>query len=387
MARPPLQLETWGKIRRTVLDGKQTAVAYYRDSDGRTRKMQRQGKTGAEAERILIAAMKARLAPAGEDLTADSSVKHAAEQWLAEPERAELAISTVRRYTEISGTIVRDGFGSVRLGEATVPRVDRFLKAVTTGHGPSTAKTARALLQHVFGLAVRHGAIRSNPVRDVARIVQPRKAVAAPDAHSIREMAALMRSYDATPDKRGNRRVADLGDLFDVFTGTGARTAEILALRWDDIDLSALPRPTLSIHGTVSLDADGKVFVQDYPKTDDSNRSLMLPQYAVDVLTRRRIESYCDWVFPSAVGTLRWPHNLRRNWREALAGTPYAEVTPRSLRKAVATRIRDELGIETAGAQLGHASGSTVTRKHYVQRLAIGPDATSALDAFGQNSE
>ncbi len=92
-------------------------------------------------------------------------------------------------------------------------------------------------------------------------------------------------------------------------------------------------------------------------------------------------------MFPSTVGTLRWPHHLRRNWRAALAGTPYADVTPRSLRKAVATRIRDELGIETAGAQLGHSSGSTVTPKHYMQPLAVGSDATSGLDEFGENSE
>lgn len=386
MPRPPLELETWGKIRRTLVDGKHAAIAYYRDSDGKTRKMQRLGKTGAEAERNLVKAMKARLAPAGEDLTADSTVKHAAEKWLAEPERSDLAIATVRRYTDILGTIVKNGFGSVRLGEATVPRVDRFLKTVTTEHGPSTAKTARTLLQHVFGMAVRHGAVRSNPVRDAGRIVQPKRPVIAPDAHSIREMAALMRAYDATPDKRGNQRVADLGDLFDVFTGTGARTAEILALRWDDVDLDALPHPTISIRRTVALGADGKVFVQDHPKTDSSNRMLKLPQYVADVLTRRRIHSYCEWVFPSAVGTLRWPHNLRRNWREALSDTPYADVTPRSLRKAVATRIRDELGADVAGEQLGHSS-SSVTRKHYIQRLAVGPDATSALDAFGENSE
>lgn len=31
MARPPLELETWGRIRRTTVKGKPTAVAYYRD--------------------------------------------------------------------------------------------------------------------------------------------------------------------------------------------------------------------------------------------------------------------------------------------------------------------------------------------------------------------
>ncbi|TDL43870.1 site-specific integrase [Microbacterium oleivorans] len=387
MARPPLELETWGKIRRTTVNGKPTAIAYLRGSDGVTRKMQRHGKTPADAERTLIRAMKARLSPASEDLSADTTVRQAAEKWLAEPERAELAIATVRRYTDILGTIVRNGFGSVRLGEATVPRVDRFLKSVTETNGPATAKTTRTLLQHVFGLAVRHGAIPSNPVRDVGKIVQPKKPVIAPDEHSIREMRALMRAYDSTPDKRGAKRTVDLGDLFDLYTGTGARTTEILGLRWQDVDLDALPHPTISIRGIVVLGADGKVFWQEHPKTDSSRRTLQLPAYAADVLTRRRIDSYCDWVFPSSVGTLRWPHNLRRNWREALAGTPYAEVTPRSLRKAVATRIRDVLGIVTAGEQLGHTSGSTVTRKHYTQPLAVGPDATSALDAFGQNRE
>ena len=386
MARPPLELETWGKIRRTTIDGKPTAIAYIRGSDGKTRKMQRQGKTPADAERTLIRAMKAHLAPADEDLSPSTTVKQAAEKWLAEPERSELAIATIRRYTDILSTIVRVGFGNVRLGEATVPRVDRFLKSVTESNGASTAKTTRTLLQHVFALAVRHGAIPSNPVRDVGRIVQPRKPVVAPDEHSIREMRALMRAWDATPDKRGNRRTADLGDLFDLYTGTGARTTEVLGLRWQDVDLDALPHATIAINGIVVLGTDGKVFWQEHPKTDASRRVLKLPGYAADVLTRRRIDSYCDWVFPSAVGTLRWPHNLRRSWRDALAGTPYAEVTPRSLRKAVATRLRDELGIVVARDQLGHTSDNT-TRKHYAQPLAIGPDATSALEAFGENSE
>lgn len=385
MVRPPLELETWGKIRRTTVDGNPTAVAYYRDSDGTTRKMQRQGRTPADAERNLVKAMKRRLAPSSEDLTADSIVKHAADMWLTEPESAELAIGTLRRYTAVLETIVKDGFGAVRLTEATVPRVDRFLKSVTAKHGPSTAKTARTVLQHTFSFAVRHGAIRSNPVRETGRIVQPKKPIIAPDASSIREMRALMRAYDATPDRRGAKRTAELGDLFDLYCATGARTAEILALQWDDVDLDSSP-PTITIHGTVIIGGEGKVVIQDHPKTNTSHRTLRLPAFGADVLTRRRIDSYCQLVFPSATGTLRWPHNLRRNWREALHGTPYAEVTPRALRKAVATLLRDEMGIEVARDQLGHKSDQ-VTRNHYAQPAKIGPDATSALSRFDENSE
>jgi|GEM_PF-4581166 len=112
------------------------------------------------------------------------------------------------------------------------------------------------------------------------------------------------------------------------------------------------PHGTVSIVGTVALDAYGKVFIQEHPKTDPWTRTLKLPEYAADILTRRRVDSYGELVFPSSVGTLRWPHNLRRNWREALACTAYAAITPRLLRKAVATRPRDEYGIEVAGEQL-----------------------------------
>lgn len=384
MARPPLELETWGKIRRTTVGGKPTAVAYFRDSDGVTRKMQRQGGTPAEAERNLRRAIRDRLAPAGEDLTGESTIKQAALKWLEEPETQTLAIGSLRRYKAVLDTIVADGFGGVRLSEATVPRVDRFLKGVTTNHGPGTAKTARTVLQHTFAIAVRHGAIRANPVRDTGRIVQPKKPIVAPDVSAVREMQSLMRAYDATPDKRGAKRAVDLGDIFALYTATGARTAEVLALRWADVDLDSTPA-TVTISGTVVIAADGKIFRQDHPKTETSRRELKLPPFAVDVLVRRRIESYCEWVFPSATGTLRWPHNLRRNWREALAGTPYAEVTPRALRKAVATLLRDVLGVEAARDQLGHAS-ELVTRKHYIQPAHVGPDATSALDAFGKTA-
>lgn len=385
MARPPLELETWGRIRRTTIDGQATAVCRYRDTDGVTRKMQRQGKTHAEAERNLIKSLKTRLAPSGEDLTANSTVNSAATKWFAEPERDDLATATRIRYRRVLDTIIGKGFGDVRLVEATVPRVDRFLKRVTQENGPGSAKTTRTLLQHIFGLAVRHGAIKSNPVRDAGRIVQPRTPVTAPSVADVRAMRWIMWSYDVTPDKRGASRASELGDLFELFIATGARTAEILALRWSDVNLDATPA-TVSIHGTVIIGADGRVMVQEHPKSESSRRRLKLPAFAADMLTRRRVDSYCEWVFPSAVGTLRWPHNLGRNWREALEGTPYAGLSPRSLRKAVATLLRDSMGVEVAKDQLGHSS-SVVTRKHYIQPLHVGPDATSALSSWIENDE
>jgi hypothetical protein len=55
--------------------------------------------------------------------------------------------------------------GALRLREATVPRLDAFLTAVRAASGTAAAKTCRSLVSGILGLAVRHGALPSNPAR------------------------------------------------------------------------------------------------------------------------------------------------------------------------------------------------------------------------------
>lgn len=113
-------------------------------------------------------------------------------------------------------------------------------------------------------------------------------------------------------------------------------------------------------------------------------RSLAIPPTAVAMLHNLRLESYTEIVFPSSTGTYRWPHNLRRDWREALKGTEFEGITPKSFRKAVATLLRDEMGIEVASGQLGH-SDERATKKHYAERVTAAVDATKALEKFFQS--
>jgi hypothetical protein len=71
------------------------------------------------------------------------------------------------------------GLGALRLKEISVPVTDRFIKLTTQRSGPGTVKVARSVLSGMLVLAVRHGAIPSNPIRDVARIARLRKQVRA----------------------------------------------------------------------------------------------------------------------------------------------------------------------------------------------------------------
>ena len=380
MARPPLVLETWGRIRRTTVGGKPTAVAYYRDSDGVTRPMQRQGSTPAAAERALVQALKDRLAPAGDDLTGESRVALLAKLWLAETAERDLSPGTIVKYREIVAKHIVRGLGDVRLNEATVPRLDRFLKALAKSSGPSTAKLTRVVLSQMFALATRHGATRSNPVRDVATIEMTRNRVAAPTSSDAQAVLAHLQAWDAGVDGRGVRRTTDLFDVARMLAATGARTGELFALEWRHLNLAADP-PTVSIERTVALGLDGRLAVQEWPKSDTSRRLLKLPPFAAEMLLERRLHSHSQFVFPSSTGTFRSPNNFRTQWRGSLQGTEWADVTPRAFRKAVATVLRDQLGVGAAKDQLGHSS-EQVTNSHYVQQRHEGPDATEILQSF-----
>lgn len=61
---------------------------------------------------------------------------------------------------------------------------------------------------------------------------------------------ALGRVSRNDPHRRGPKRAPDLLDVVDVLLATGARIGEVLAIRWQDIDLSS-ERPRLTITGTV----------------------------------------------------------------------------------------------------------------------------------------
>ncbi len=72
--------------------------------------------------------------------------------------------------------------------------------------------------------------------------------------------------------------------------------------------------------------------------------------------------------------------NMRRSLRAALP-EDLKWVTPHSLRRTVATVVRDEHGPAIAQQQLSHAKLST-TETHYLQRQTRGPDVRATLDRF-----
>ncbi|MBM4686076.1 hypothetical protein GS532_20180 [Rhodococcus hoagii] len=62
---------------------------------------------------------------------------------------------------------ILDGLGNLRVREATTQRLDTFVREIATRQVAGTGKKAKTILSGMFRIAVRYGAVRANPVREV----------------------------------------------------------------------------------------------------------------------------------------------------------------------------------------------------------------------------
>lgn len=169
---------------------------------------------------------------------------------------------------------------------------------------------------------------------------------------------------------------------------TGARIGEILALRWEDLDLAA-ERPTLTICGTLVFVKSQGNYRQPWTKSDAGYRRIVLPRFAVGMLMARKLDAPDnphDAIFASRRGTWLSPNNVRRQWRQARADTDLAWVTPHTFRKTVATLIKEEKDTKSASAQLGHSS-EEVTDTYYIAKPVQAPDVSDILERLGAHRQ
>ena len=372
MGRPPLPVGTFGKIDfLRIKPGHVRARARYRDYDGVVRSVTRYGPSRPRAEAALKEALRDRVSPTSGQIDQDFRLSTLAQLWLEEVNARDLSVATKGLYADMVERHINPGLGA-RIREITVPVADRFIKLTSHRSGPGTAKTARSVLSGMLGLAMRHGAMPNNPIRDVARIARPRKQVRALTNDEAAKLRAALRSDEAAV-------MLDLPDLVDFMLGTGLRIGEACAVRWSAVDLAA---GVLEVNSTVVRSKEHGLVIQDRPKSAAGWRVIALPDSIIEMLRRRQGSGapMSAVVFRSPLGQVRDRSNTTGDLRRVFDRAGFDWVSSHTLRKTVATRLDDAgLTARQIADHLGHARPS-LTQDVYLGRKVVTSRAAKVLD-------
>jgi integrase len=111
---------------------------------------------------------------------------------------------------------------------------------------------------------------------------------------------------------------ANLADVVSMFAATGARISEVLGIRWQDIGTAK----TGAITGMLNRIPGQGMIRESFTKTEAGMRVLPLPAFAITILMGRQVAALGNLhgvVFPSALGALRDPSAVHKQWRTALS--------------------------------------------------------------------
>ena len=238
-----------------------------------------------------------------------------ADKWLATI--ADRKPKTRESYESIVAKHLVPRFGPAPIAAIDYPMVLGFIAELQQqGAAAKTIRNIRDVLRMVMRLAVRSGAIKTNPVVDisVARTHRPEMVFLEPD-----QIMDLAREVTAPPARyrRDERRVTgypEYGLLIRFAAFTGLRAGELVALRASDIELSQR-RVQVAMSASEAYGQLQFVATKTYER-----RSVPIPLSLIaevaEHLARHHADDYV-WQSPQG-GPFRYSNWFKRHFRPAV---------------------------------------------------------------------
>jgi integrase len=275
-----------------------------------------------------------------------------------------LKYSTQKFYSNMIDAHLNPAFGDMQLRLITKDAVQSFLNAkAKNGSSWKTVKHIRTAFGTIIEAAVRDELMISNPVRKTRL---PRRSQAEESLEI--SPATIATLIEKLPEP--SRSIATL------LAATGLRIGELLALRWQDVDLE---KKYLWVRQTVY---EGHF---DEPKSKRSKRKVPLAPISLNILGtlhRPGIEP-SRLIFSARNGSPLSRRNLlNRQLKPVCKSLGLTDVNWHWFRHAHATLL-DSVGatLGTTQALLGHSSPD-MTRGNYIE--SVPEDARKAVEKVGQ---
>lgn len=398
MGRPRTDIGTYGEIGFTDLpDGRVEARARFRMRNGTMKRIRRRGPSKNAARTALKKAM-AELADevAGKHINGDTRLSRVMDMWLADfAEKVELgkrAPKSLYDYRDIVNNHVRPRMGDLACREAeNAGLVDETLKEIRkqaaknkarAKSGTSAMLRARTVLSGICGYAVRHGAMRINPVKSIEQIDHDQEEIRALEPEERADFLLKLRAFvDAKITGRNRlgvraRAWTDLPDLVEAMLSTGVRIGEVLAVVGDGVDPAE--RKVIVNHHLIRVEGQGIVRV---PKRKGKGAGLEpeVPSWSLPMWRRRKLESGGRALFPAWNGAWEDPSNVTKRIKKACDGIGYGWVSSRMFRHTVGSHLGDSgLTNEQIADHLGNTPD--VVEGHYRRKRKTNPKVAAALE-------
>jgi len=283
------------------------------------------------------------------------------ETWIS-TYRTNCKPTTIEVYRKTYKRYISPEFGKKQLKALKPEQIQKLLNRMAKTYSKSVFGNINFLLYDMLDQAVKNQLIVQNPMqyttRPATKKSEKRKALSRSETTAF--LAAAKSSY--------------YYDMFRLSTLTGLRIGEITGLQWQDVDLK---KKEIHVRHTLAWITGKGYFLQE-PKSENSQRTIPLPDKAVSLLRARKIAqgkhrlSYGEYwqpltglpnlVFTTRYGTPIDGNNIRREMRIILAGMKEKgpDITWASfhtLRHTFATRCIEE-GMQPKTLQhiLGHAT-------------------------------
>jgi integrase len=282
--------------------------------------------------------------------------------------------------------------GAKRLDRITVAAIEALRSDLRANYAPRTVSTIVRIAGAVFKGAIGRGECATNPVDKIER-----------NFTAARELTNDGRGGDdeevnpdviLNPDEirlmLGHTSAGLYRALFTTAALTGARSGELFALRWSDVELPKTGPAFVYIRRTVSWARVGGEEIRPRvypPKTKAGTRKIPIP--AELVATLRAWKLACpptegDLVFPAAdARPIRRSNALRYGLWAALRRAGLRQVNMHSLRHSFASAlIADGAAVTEVQALLGHASPAITLKIYSHWFKATDSGAVSRLGAL-----
>lgn len=332
----------------------------YRDADGVLHKVEKAGsKTKTETQKQAIEYINSLNAGIIDD----------GEITLAEffPEWIECGLiaahykeNTVNQYESIIRNHIIPAVGDIQLKALKPKRLQDFINKLAETRSRSMVNTTISILKKSLEYAVVYGQYISTSPARFLHLPKRTSGIKQVDTFSRDEVNAIFEKFKGS----------ELYSVIVMAYYTGMRVGEILALKWDDIDMDGL---TIHVHAT-SI-GTSTATIQDLPKTKSSVRTIAFTEKLKDFLEclhkaqgvnkKEYAEYYKDnhLVCSHMDGSPITANNVRyfNQWVKSNLGHGSIHI----MRHTYATELLEHgADLELVSKQLGH-SNISITAKYY----------------------